>query len=179
MSQYLVLSALGSDRPGLVKDLTDFLADRGANVDDSRMAIFGAEFGIMVLLSGDESSLHRIEREIEDLERMTGTRIMCRRTRSPEEHRKGELRGFSVTVESFDREGIVRAIAAALHGLGANIVSLETTQWNAPFTGATLFRIEVQAEVPGATSLAKVRAALDEVGARENLDIEVRSNQSA
>jgi glycine cleavage system transcriptional repressor len=176
MSQYLVLSALGSDRPGLVKDLTDFLADRGANVDDSRMAIFGAEFGIMVLLSGDESAIHRVERELGDLERMTGTRIVTRRTRSPEEHRKGELRGFSVRVESFDREGIVRAIAAALHGLGANIVSLETTQWNAPFTGATLFRIEVQAEVPGNVSLSKVRTVLDEVGARENLDVEVHSN---
>ncbi len=178
MSQYLVLCALGADRPGLVKDLTDFLADRGANVDDSRMAIFGAEFGIMVLLSGDEAAIHRVERELPDLERNTGTRIMCRRTRSPEEHRKGELRGFSVSVESFDREGIVRAIAAALHGLGANIVSLETTQWNAPFTGATLFRIEVQAEVPGSTSLARVRSVLDDVGAKENLDVEVRSNNA-
>ncbi len=175
MSQYLVLCALGSDRPGLVKDLTDFLADRGGNVDDSRMAILGAEFGIMVLISGEESAIHRIEREIPDVEKMTGTRIILKRTKSPEEHRKGELRGFSVIVESFDREGIVKAVAAALHGLGANIVSLETTQWDAPFTGATLFRIEVHAEVPKTTSLVKVRSVLDEVGARENLEIDVKT----
>jgi glycine cleavage system transcriptional repressor len=175
MTQYLVLCALGSDRPGLVKDLTDFLADRGANVDDSRMAVLGAEFGIMVLISGDEIAIARVERETEDIEKMTGTRILSRRTKSPEEHRKGELRGFSVIVESFDREGIVRAIAAALHGLGANIVSLETTQWNAPFTGATLFKIELHAEVPKKTPMPEVRRQLDEVGIRENLDIEVRA----
>jgi glycine cleavage system regulatory protein len=63
----------------------------------------------------------------------------------------------------------------ALHDLGANVVSLETTQWNAPFTGATLFRIELSAEVPRATSMSAVRAKMDEVATAENLDVEVRT----
>ena len=80
-----------------------------------------------------------------------------------------------MTAESFDREGIVRAIAAALHELGANVVSLETTQWNAPFTGATLFRIELSAEVPRTIAIAAVKSKMDDVATAENLDIEVRT----
>ena len=175
MDRFLVVAALGPDRPGLVKELTDFLADRGANVDDSRMAILGGDFGMMVLVSGTENVISRVEAEVDEMAERTGTKIIARRTKSPEEHRRGELRGFSVSVESFDREGIVRAVATALHGLGANVVSLETTQWNAPFTGATLFRIEVRAEVPQSTPLTTVRKVLDEVATRENLDIEVKT----
>lgn len=175
MDRFLVVSALGPDRPGLVKELTDFLAERGANVDDSRMAILGGDFGMMVLVSGSDSVISKVEGDIDEIAQSTGTQIIYRRTKSPEDHRRGELRGFSVSVESFDREGIVRAIATALHGLGANVVSLETTQWNAPFTGATLFRIEVRAEVPQSIPLSTVRKVLDEVGARENLDVEVKT----
>jgi len=70
----------------------------------------------------------------------------------------------------------MRYLVPALHDLGANIVSLETTQWDAPFTGATLFRIALAAEVPKETTLAKVRNKMEEVSAHENLDIEVRSD---
>lgn len=174
-ARYLVISALGPDRPGLVADLTAFLADRGANVEDSRMAVLGGEFGMMVLVSGDEGEIRRVETELASLEPATGARFLVRRTKSPEEHRQGEAQPVAITAESFDREGIVRAIAAALHALAVNIVSLQTTQWNAPFTGATLFRIEVHADVPRATGLAKVRAAMEQVSEHENLDVEVRS----
>ena len=40
--RYLVLSALASDRPGLVATVTDFIAARGGNVEDSRMVVLGA-----------------------------------------------------------------------------------------------------------------------------------------
>jgi len=174
-THYFVISALGPDRPGLVADLTAFLDDRGANIEDSRMAVLGGEFGMMLLVSGAEDVVSRVEKELATLEATTGARFLVRRTKSPEEHRRGGALPIAITAESFDREGIVRAIAAALHAVSVNIVSLETTQWNAPFTGATLFRIEVHADVPRVTGLTKVRAAMAEVSARENLDIEVRS----
>jgi glycine cleavage system transcriptional repressor len=176
MSQsFLVIATLGADRPGLVRELSEFLAERAVNIDDSRMAILGAEFGSMLLLSGAEDAIARVECDLPELERRTGFAFLKKRTKSPEEHRRGELRSVVVTVESFDREGIVRAIASALNDLGANIVSLETAQWNAPFTGATLFRIEVAAEVPKSTTVAAVRARMDELATNENLDIEVKT----
>jgi glycine cleavage system transcriptional repressor len=175
-THYLVLSALGPDRTGLVADLTSFLAERGGNVEDSRMAVLGGEFGIMALVSGTEAEIARIERDLPQLEPRTGAKVLARRTRSPEEHRRGDTLPAVIEAESFDREGIVRAIASALHALGVNIVSLETHQWNAAFTGAELFRIEVRVDVPREVGLSKLRATMNEVGVRENLDIEVRTS---
>jgi glycine cleavage system transcriptional repressor len=172
---FLVLSALGPDRPGLVAEVTEYLTARGVNVEDSRMAVLGAEFGILVLVSGTPEQVATVERDAATLTEQTGLAITLRRTRSPEEHRRAATIPCVVTAEALDQEGIVRAVARALHGVGVNIVSLETSAYEAPVTGSPLFRMEARLDVPQATGLARVRKAMDEVAAAENLDIDVRS----
>ena len=54
MSSYIVLTAVGTDRPGLVDEISSFLATRKINIEDSRMAVREARraghavFGITV-----------------------------------------------------------------------------------------------------------------------------------
>ncbi|APR87197.1 Glycine cleavage system transcriptional antiactivator GcvR [Minicystis rosea] len=172
---FLVLSALGPDRPGLVAEVTEYLTGRGVNVEDSRMAVLGAEFGILVLVSGTPDQIGAVERETDSLAQKTGLGITLRRTKSPEEHRRAAVIPCLVTAEALDQEGIVRAVARALHGVGVNIVSLETSAYEAPVTGSPLFRMEARVDVPQTTGIGKLRKAMDEVAASENLDIDVRS----
>jgi glycine cleavage system transcriptional repressor len=172
---YLVLSALGADRPGLVAEVTDYLTARGVNIEDSRMAILGAEFGMLVLVSGDEASLSRVTGEKSVLEASSNLGVVVRRTRSPEEHRRASVMPCVITADALDHEGIVRAVALALSRLGINIVSLETTAYNAPVTGSPLFRLEAHVDLPEGVSLARVRQQMDDVAQQENLDIYVRS----
>jgi glycine cleavage system transcriptional repressor len=172
---FLVLSALGPDRPGLVAEVTHFLNERGANVEDSRMAVLGAEFGILLLASGTDAQIARVEADVAALARETDLGIVVRRTKSPEEHRRAAVIPCIVTAEALDHEGIVRAVSRGLHAVGVNIVSLETQAYQAPVTGSPLFRMEARVDVPPGSSVAKVRKAMDEVAEAENLDIEVRS----
>src|SRR5215468_2989712 len=161
--QYLVLSALGADRPGLVAEMTDYLCERGVNIEDSRMAVLGGEFGILVLISGNETSIARVVADKPELEAKTKLGILLRRTKSPEEHRRASVIPCIVTADAIDHEGIVRAVALAISHLGINIVSLETTTYNAPVTGSPLFRLEVQVDLPRGISLAHLRAQMAEV----------------
>jgi glycine cleavage system transcriptional repressor len=172
---YAVLSALGPDRPGLVAEVTHYLTERGVNVEDSRMAVLGGEFGILTLVSGTADQLTRVEKELGELEKKTGLGLLIRKTKSPEEHRRAAAVPCVITVEALDQEGIVRAIASGLHEVGVNIVSLETTAYEAPVTGSPLFRLEARVDVPPGLTVGKVRKALAEIAEAENLDIEVRS----
>jgi glycine cleavage system transcriptional repressor len=172
---FLVLSALGPDRPGLVAEVTGYLTEHGANVEDSRMAVLGAEFGILVLVSGSPEQIAAVARDTAALTEKTGLAVMARPTKSPEEHRRAATIPCVVTAEALDHEGIVRAVSRALHGVGVNIVSLETTAYEAPVTGSPLFRMEARVDVPQVTGVARVRAAMAAVAVAENLDIEVRS----
>ena len=174
-SRYVVLSGLGPDRPGLVAAVTRFFADRGGNVEDSRMAILGGEFGVMVLVAATEGEIARMEAELPVLEQATGMRTLLRRTVSPEQHRKEAAMPVTIVASALDQEGIVRSIAGALHALGINVVSLETSAYPAAMSGHPLFRLEAHVDVPSGVAVAKVRQAMDEVAERFDLDVEVRA----
>ena len=173
--QFLVLSALGSDRPGLVAEVTEYMTERGANVEDSRMAVLGAEFGILLLVSGTADEIAAVERDLPALRGTTGLEVLTRRTKSPEDHRRAAVIPCLITAEALDQEGIVRAVARALSAAGVNIVSLETSAYEAPVTGSPLFRMEARVDIPSNLTIGKVRKAMDEVAEAENLDIDVRS----
>ncbi|MBW3623175.1 MAG: transcriptional regulator [Armatimonadetes bacterium] len=174
---FLVLSALGPDRPGLVAEVTRYLTERGGNVEDSRMAVLGGEFGIMILLSGTREQLETITRETSRLEQATGLGVLTRSTTPPETARKSPAHPYRVSASALDHEGIVHAVSDALYRTGINILSLETASYNAPETGSPLFRLAADIELPEGTSPEQVRQALDGVAREEGLDIEIASRE--
>ncbi|MFO0589683.1 MAG: ACT domain-containing protein [Polyangiaceae bacterium] len=173
--QFLVISALGADRPGLVAEVTEYVHGHSGNVEDSRMAVLGAEFGILLLVSGTPEEIAAIERDVAGLGEKTGLAIVTRRTKAPEEHRRAATIPCLITAEALDQEGIVRSVSRALCAVGVNIVSLETTAYEAPVTGSPLFRLEARVDIPTGVTIGKVRKAMDVVAEQENLDIDVRS----
>jgi glycine cleavage system transcriptional repressor len=173
--RHLVLVALGPDRPGLVAEVTHYVTERGGNIEDSRMATLGGEFGVMMLVSGNGDEIAKIARETASLEASTGLHLLTRDTKSAEEHRKIQAIPCVILCDALDNQGIVRAVSSAIHKLGLNIVSLETTAYEAPVTGSPLFRLEAQCDVPRGITIAKVRAAMAEVAERENIDVEVKA----
>jgi glycine cleavage system transcriptional repressor len=61
MAQQLVVTAIGTDRTGIVSQLARLVSDCNCNIVDSRMAIFGNEFTFIMLLSGDAAAISKIE----------------------------------------------------------------------------------------------------------------------
>ena len=67
MKTYRILFSVGKDRPGIVEDLSEFLYEFGANIEDSRMAVMGGCFSIMALFSCDDSRAEIIRGELDRL----------------------------------------------------------------------------------------------------------------
>lgn len=172
---FVALAALGRDRAGLVAEVSAHVSGLGGNVEDSRMAILGAEFGILLLVSGSEDAVAAIEGDLPALSRSTGLEFQARRTGSPEDHRREAGIPCVVTADALDHEGIVRAVADALHRVGANIVSLATEAYAAPVSGSPLFRMEARIDVPPGRTVADVRLSLEEVARSESIDIDARA----
>ncbi|TKI06669.1 glycine cleavage system transcriptional repressor [Martelella alba] len=58
---YLVITALGTDRPGIVNTITRHVSGCGCNIEDSRLAMLGEEFTLIMLLSGSWNAITLIE----------------------------------------------------------------------------------------------------------------------
>ncbi|MGL4205274.1 MAG: ACT domain-containing protein [Aeromonadaceae bacterium] len=61
MDHYLVVTAMGEDRHGIVNQVTHHISACGCNIVDSRLAILGSEFTFTMLLSGDWNAISQIE----------------------------------------------------------------------------------------------------------------------
>lgn len=168
--QHLVIAGLGPDRPGLVAELAAHVTSRGGNVEESRMAILGAEFGVMVVVSATADELATIERDLPALEQKTGLAFLLRRTKSSA--KEGGL-PCRIVATALDHKGIVHSLADSLRGLGVNVVSLETSAYPAAMTGAPLFRLEALVDVPRSVGLSTLRETMAAVARKLDLDVEI------
>ena len=80
MKNYLVVSALGEDRPGLVNELSRVILDCDCGIVDSRMTVLGGEFAILLMVQGNWNTLTKLEMQLKRLEQTLGMTIVTKRT---------------------------------------------------------------------------------------------------
>lgn len=171
--RYAVLTAVGPDRPGLVHEVSRTINDAAGNLEDSRMAVLGGEFALIVLLSGAPPAIERVRAELPKLSERLGLRVSMHDTRAAEVSRGSTL--YRLRVTGVDRPGIVLAISKTLASRGINVVSLESRLTNAPESGTPLFVLVTEIQVPSDVALSTLRQKLTEVCDAEDLDFSLET----
>jgi glycine cleavage system transcriptional repressor len=167
--RYLVLTAVGPDRPGLVREISRAIRTAGGNLENSRMAILGGEFAIIVLVSGAAAALERLEQTTGELQGKLGLRVLSKPTGLSDSQRPFVL--YRIRVTGVDHPGIVERVSEILAGHGINVASLETHVAFAPLSGTPLFVLEAELQIPSETALARLRRELSVACEDENLDL--------
>jgi glycine cleavage system transcriptional repressor len=175
---HAILTALGTDRPGIVDEVSQFIFDRGGNIEDSRMVNLRGQFAIMVLVGGKADVIERIGKDVPDFAKRSGLSAELRPA-AAERPKAGagaaESLPYRLIGTGIDQPGLVHRLAHLLREQNVNIESLETRLTPAPYTGAPMFELEALLSVPRTTSLSGLRqklgAACDEV----NMDWDLRT----
>jgi glycine cleavage system transcriptional repressor len=165
---HLVLTAVGPDRPGLVNAISQLVRDAGANLEDSRMAILGGEFALLVLVAGSETAIAGVEQRSARLESELGLKLLTKRTKP--EPKKNYL-PYAMRVSGVDRPGIVYAVSDLIARHGINVASLESRVAYAPLSGTPLFSLEAELQVPSEVALTELRKKIAALSEEENLDV--------
>lgn len=163
--QALVITALGPDRPGLVKDLASHVREHGGNIEDTRMSKLGGEFAVLLLVTGGEKALSDLE-EFTSLEKNLGISCFSKRTStSPAE---GAL--YELEASGFDQPGIVEAVSQVLAEKKVNVTSFSSRVENVPLTGTLMFFLNAEVALPEGVLIHELEGALAAVCERENLE---------
>ncbi|MGL4380786.1 MAG: glycine cleavage system protein R [Vibrio sp.] len=80
MTQHLVITAVGTDRPGICNEVVRLVTQAGCNIIDSRIALFGKEFTLLMLISGAPSTITRVETTLPVLGQQHDLITMTKRT---------------------------------------------------------------------------------------------------
>lgn len=166
--KYLVISALGRDRPGIVNTLSKAILDSGCNISHSRMAVLGGEFALILLIHGGEAAVGAMQQRLPALEEQLQLTLIAKTTtlRRVEQH----WLPYRVAVVAIDHPGIVHRITDFFAAQQINVEELETETYAAPHTGTTMFALSMTVAVPAGVAVSRLREGFIEFCDGLNLD---------
>ena len=168
MSQLIVISAVGSDRTGVVQDLTKVILACGGNIEESRMTTLGREFAMLLLVSGNWHTLSRLEQGLDKLRDSTDLAISIKET--DEKPVEEDRMPYAVDVVALDQQGIVFNLANFFATRDIEIADVATRSYAAAHTGAPMFAVQMAVNVPSSIHVAQLRDEFLELCDRLNLD---------
>jgi glycine cleavage system regulatory protein len=166
----LVMTVIGSDRPGLVQMVAAGVADHGGNWLESRMCRLGGQFAGILRVEVPAANAEALRRALLDLE-AKGLRVTV--------HTEGgalpALTGSTVTFELVgqDHPGILRQVSAVLAAHGVNVEELASECVNAPMGGGNLFQARATVRVPPSANMSALRADLEKIAADVMVDLKL------
>lgn len=172
MTAFAILTAVGTDRVGIVDDLTAAILGRNCNVEESRMTVLGGEFAVMLLVSGPRENIGELVAAGPDIGQEMGLLLTTKLTVAP--HRDRRMRPYQLESVSLDTPGIVHSVTTVLRRHGINIDDLETETSAAPWTGAPMFLMRARLSLPPAVNPAELREELEALEAQQNLDVRLK-----
>jgi glycine cleavage system regulatory protein len=174
MTSRVILSALGSDRPGLTQALADAVYSAGGNWLESHLSRLGGKYVGAVLIEIDAAKLEELEQAITAVDAIGLHVSLIEAGSDPAE--RSEL--LTVELVGQDRPGIVREVSTVLAGLGVNIEELSSSAESGAWSGERLFRLKALLSIPEGLSPDQVRAVLEGISGEIMVDFTVAAARS-
>jgi len=169
----LVMTVIGSDRPGLVQMVAARVADHGGNWLESRMCRLGGQFAGILRVEVPSARRDELVNALRTLE-VDGLRVIM--------HAEGALEAIGqedrgtlvkVAIVGNDRPGILRSVSGVFAAHGVNVEELASERVSAPMDGGMLFQARATLLIPPGVKLSAVRADLEKIAADLMVDVKL------
>ncbi|MBO8182314.1 MAG: phosphoserine phosphatase SerB [Archaeoglobus sp.] len=164
--ELIAISVYGLDKPGIIKAISEVLAENNVNIVDIEQMVLQGVFAMFVIgdVSGSKVSLEELSEKLKDAGRNVGVSVDTSPFFRPETRRKNL---YVLTVLGEDRVGIVYRISKLLFSLGINVEKTSLTARD------KLISIEFLLDLRGADAVEvrkRLREEIEELG----LDVVLR-----
>ena len=170
MTTRVILTVLGTDRPGLTRSLADAVMAAGGNWLESQLARLGGQYVGAVLVELPELQVERLRAETARIAADGLSVSVVAAGEEPEPAR----RFLGIEIVGQDRPGIVQEVTGALAALGANIEEFTSTTENSAWSGDPLFKARARTTIPDALTVDAVRAGLEAISSEIMVDFSFR-----
>lgn len=175
-NHHLVIGALGKDHPGIINQISEVVLNCQCNIEDTRMAVLGSEFSLLMLVSGPWNAIAKLEDQTPAMQQRLDLNIQTRRTEPREP--VGKLLPYAVEVVAMDHPGIVNQLAGFFAERGINIEELATASYAAAHTGTRMFSVNMSVGIPADLHIAPLRQDFLEFCDDRNLDAIIEAIRS-
>lgn len=166
-ANYLVISSIGTDQPGIVNKLAKTCSTNSCNIVDSRMTVLGGEFAVIMMVSGSWNSIAKLESALPTISEELNLTTTIKHTK---QRNSAPSMAYTVSVVALDNPGIVHELAQFFSSQNINIDDLQTGTYSAPHTGTQMFNLNMNIRVAANTHIASLRDEFMEFCDDLNLD---------
>jgi len=159
----------GTDRPGVLDEISAFLMQRGAKIEEIRVASLGGYFTFLARAVGPEAALESARR---DMAALAGESHILAQMHEYQEHREGaeDAFPFRFTATGKGQATTTQAISHLMRVLNINIEDIKTRLTGpAPDEGPAAFELELRLRVPRQTPVAMLRDYLQHLCGEMNV----------
>lgn len=177
----LIINAVGTDRLGIVHDMTKEVIDAGGNVGASQAAKLGEYFSLMMLVEVPETKVPSLKERLEQMHDLSAS--VCLTKDGANDNTFASSSSYTIgykgelTLEGADNPGIVNKVTKILSTNGLNIDSMETSDELAPGGSTVLFRMRGVAHayepLSAGFDVSKIKQELADLGDDLNCDIDL------
>jgi glycine cleavage system transcriptional repressor len=167
---HVAVTAVGADRPGIAAAVAKVLFEHGGNIEDSRMAILGGHFAMMLIVAlpdgADASALEKaLGPPAKALDLIVAVRPVAD---AASEQARGTT--YVVTVYGADKPGIVYRVTETLASHRVNVTDLATrvVPGDQP-----VYVMILEATIPAGADAAAVEAELKALSAELSVDLSI------
>ena len=165
----IIISAIGSDRSGIVSELSGVITSHGGNVEESRMSRLGSDFAIIMLVTVAPDWEESLEVALKSITELT---IITKPTNLSQ---VGDGRQFRIDLSGADNEGIVKVLSKYLAEKSINILEMETHTSQAPVSGTPLFNLNASVSVPNDVEEKLIQSDLSQIAQKLGVEIQLNS----
>ena len=162
----IIISAIGSDRPGIVSELSGVITSHGGNVEESRMSRLGSDFAIIMLVTVAPDLEESLKVALKSITELTIT------TKPTNFSQVGDGRQFQIDLSGADNEGIVKVLSKYLAEKSINILEMETHTSQAPVSGTPIFSLNAFVSIPNDVEEKLIQADLSQIA--QDLGVEIQ-----
>ena len=169
----LIISAVGSDRPGIVSELSGIITNHGGNVEESRMSRMGSDFAIIILVTVSPDWAESLEVALQSINELT---ITTKRTEIQDSSINSTK--YQIDLSGADNEGIVKVLSEYLAERSININDMDSHITHAPVSGTPLFNLKTIITLPDNINLEEIHTELDIISQKLGVEIMVCKSES-
>ena len=163
----LILSVVGSDRPGLTEALAGAVLSAGGNWLESHLSRLGGLYVGSVLIELDADRVEALRSAV----RTVDAQGLDVRIAPAGEGQAASGDALRLGVVGQDRPGIVHQVTRVLRDLQVNIEALDTRISVEPHSGAPLFHMEARLRLPPGVQADEVQAELEAISGEIMVDV--------
>ncbi|MBN1662675.1 MAG: ACT domain-containing protein [Deltaproteobacteria bacterium] len=171
MRSYVVFSSMGTDRPGLAKEISEFFTARGINIERSRGCVLGNEFAMIILTSGKTEDIEKFVGDIDALREVTGLDIHVRKTKAPSHREAPPSIPYKLLAIAADRPGIIHQICKVLFDKGINVDDIASNVDHNLITGASVFHMTCYFSLTPGVKIIDLKREFSRISDEYNIDI--------